>query len=245
MVCLFKKLSFLLLALVIHWPIFQLRNLFPIHAILEREPVEVSDLRSSIVFSESAESPNTDTTARFLSDRRNRVIRETRGLVGRFLPGGNASVLGELFSGGVGSTPDVLPNDIPAGTSTVLNTDRYRYASFIQRIADAIYQPWVDHVEAAREALAGGGKGDTIDVTTYITRISISLDRQGEVVGISLVKSCGNKSFDDSPKRAFWDVGSFPNPPTELFSDSETIRLQYEFHLEFRKRLFEILPFTV
>ncbi|MBI1860681.1 MAG: TonB C-terminal domain-containing protein [Deltaproteobacteria bacterium] len=215
----------------------------------ESDPIEVTtESDRPVVFSQKAlERENENAEARFLGEFRNRVRTETRSPVsGQFLRGLAVARLdgyGESTLMQSGQTPNLLPNDIAPGLDTVLNTDHYRYASFINRIADTIYQPWVEQIEHARSALAATGKN--VESNLYVTRLRVTLNHIGEVIGVQMVNICGVKSFDDAPKQAFWQVAEFPNPPQDLFAQSETIHLEYEFHLELRSSLFEIFPSTV
>lgn len=142
-----------------------------------------------------------------------------------------------------GASPYLLPDDVPQGSETVLNTDRYLYASFLNRIADSIYQPWVDEIDLARETLESAGKH--LEANLYVTKLSVVLNDRGDVVEVQVLKSCGVEAFDEAPKRAFWRAAVFPNPPGAFFTKSDTLRLYYEFHLKLGTKLFEILPWVV
>ncbi len=245
----------LLVAVMLHGFVFNLRVPLPNASILDRssrnlpKDIEVVLADRQLVFTHPADSDSVSgDKARFLSDRFNRIQREKRSpMTGRFSHGGG-NLDSELATGSsrwstLAATPDLLPDDLPLGGETLLNTDRYRYASFFHRVADTIYQPWVDRIEIARSQLSELGR--SVESNLFVTRLAVTLNHEGEVIGVQLMSGSGVGAFDEAPKRAFWEVAMFPNPPQELFGESEIIRLQYEFHLELRSRLFEILPWTV
>jgi len=142
-----------------------------------------------------------------------------------------------------GRSPHALPKDIPLGNQTVLNTDKVRYASFINRIADEIYQPWVESAErAVRDFLSGNRK---IEANLYITRLKITLDPEGSVKAIQVLESSGISELDEAPKKAFWEAEPFPNPPSQLLENDGFVRLTYEFQFEWKNSAFNIIPWKI
>lgn len=203
--------------------------------------------------------------APFYSEETNRVKEETRSqLHGRFQQGTILTQQGEeegtdlplgdkgekqatkkgqspnlkdlmLFS----RTPNELPKEIREGAETVLNTDKVLYASFINRITEAVYDPWVSNLETAiRETKFRDKK---LETNLYVTKLLITMDKEGEIKGIKLMKSSGNDEIDDAPKRAFWALEGFRNPPEQLLSEDGYIRLPYEFHLDYKNSGFNIV----
>lgn len=143
----------------------------------------------------------------------------------------------------LGRSPHALSKDIPYGNQTLLNTDKVRYASFINRIADEIYSPWVDAAEKALKDFVVERR--SIEPNLYITRLRITLDNAGSVQGIQVLQSCGISELDEAPKRAFWDAEPFPNPPGQLLDSDGFIRLTYEFQFEWKNSGFNIIPWKI
>ncbi|NBX76556.1 MAG: energy transducer TonB [Proteobacteria bacterium] len=142
-----------------------------------------------------------------------------------------------------GQSPNLLPKDIPYGNQTVLNTDKVRYASFINRIADEIYQPWVEAAERALQEYALGHR--KMEPNIYITRLRVTLNSEGAVTGIQVMDSCGVSELDEAPKKAFWESEPFPNPPNQLFEKDGYVRLTYEFQFEWKSSGFNIIPWKI
>lgn len=143
----------------------------------------------------------------------------------------------------LGRSPHYLSDKIEKGNQTVLNTDKVLYASFINRIAEEIYQPWVGNIEEALSSFKAVGK--KLESRTYVTKLNVSMDNHGEISGIQIISSCGVSVLDEAPKRAFWDKATFPNPPSQLIEEDGYIRLVYEFHFEYKSSGFNILPMTI
>lgn len=142
-----------------------------------------------------------------------------------------------------GRSPHALSKDIPFGNQTILNTDKVRYASFVNRIADEIYHPWVEAAErVARDYLTGRRK---IEANLYITRLRITLDEEGAIQGIQVLDSSGILELDEAPKKAFWEMEPFPNPPDQLVENDGFVRLTYEFQFEWKNSVFNIIPWKI
>lgn len=223
------------------------------------EPEELSKSQKPIVQTSRANQELTkeeeEKAARFGGEERNRAKRETRSAQsGRFQQGpapqpqgqtGDSSAEGNVREGirqlmPFGSNPHALPNDIAEGNETLLNTDSVKYASFINRIADQVYDAWVRN---AREAMQSVTARKKIEPDVYVTKLLVTLGKQGEVTGIKILKSSGLEPLDDAPKRAFWNTSPFLNPPAQMFGDQATLSFVYEFHFEWRSSSFNIVPF--
>jgi TonB family protein len=143
----------------------------------------------------------------------------------------------------LGRSPHSLSDKIDQGDQTVLNTDKVLYASFINRIAEEVYQPWVSHIEDVLKNIHTMGR--KIENNTYVTKLNIAMDKRGEVTGIQIISSSGIPALDEAPKKAFWEMEPFPNPPLQLLEEDGYIRLVYEFHFEYKSSGFNIVPMTI
>lgn len=234
------------------------------------EIVSAKDLlpnKQVVQTSELEEQEDKGQKAQFNAEVKNRVAQETRSpLVGSFRQGLQTPEVAEaeqedqtgeeqLDKGSkkfdvplknlltFGRSPHALPKDIPLGNQTVLNTDKVRYASFINRIADEIYQPWVESAEKALKEFSMGDR--KIEANLYITRLKITLDTEGAVKAIQVLESSGISELDEAPKRAFWEAEPFPNPPSQLLETDGFVRLTYEFQFEWKNSAFNIVPWKI
>jgi len=194
-----------------------------------------------------------DKAAKYGGEHRNRVNKEMQAArKGKFqqgkgaperIPGAEgeeapAPGISDLMA--YGMSPNDISKDIAIGGQTVLNTDPVRYASFINRIADRIYDSWVFYARDAVKAVYLTGR--KIEGNTYITRLQVVMDNQGEVQAIQTLASSGIDELDEAPKRAFWDVEPFRNPPEQMFEHENLVRFVYEFHFEWKTSSFSIMP---
>jgi TonB family protein len=198
---------------------------------------------------ENEEAP--ETPPRFAGEFRNRVKKETQSRrKGRFRegPGHQSGVgpgngppstgLSQLLP--FGANPYELPKDVAEGNQTVLNTEPVMYASFLNRIADEVYDPWVRHVQEALEERMRSGK--RLEDDSYLTRLEVVMDERGKVTAIKVLHSCGIVAFDEAAKRAFWETEPFPHPPREMLDSRSEVHLTYELQIEWQTSLFHILP---
>lgn len=228
---------------------------------IEISRVPDNDPRKTVVqTSKAKDDPKAkDAPARYGAEVRNRVAKETQSSQkGRFQEGrtaGGASLPGVEDPNGepsapklkdllaYGASPNDFPDDIAQGNQTLLNTDPVKYASFINRIADEVYDPWVTLARDAVRTIYQLGR--KLEANTYITKIRVVMDETGEVRAIQTLKSSGVAELDDAPKKAFWEVEPFPHPPSQMFEKDGLIRFTYEFHFEWRTSSFNIVPFSI
>ncbi len=70
------------------------------------------------------------------------------------------------------SNPYLLPKEIANSGDTLLNTDEVHYASFLNRIAEAVYDPWYRNVLGAIRQVGR----ERLDAPAYVTQIDLVLD---------------------------------------------------------------------
>jgi len=227
------------------------------------DPTDLSQNRKPVVqTSKALNQIQSDKEAQYAGEFDQRVEQETRSpLVGSFQEGQIGGFKKELELGEgeksegaasgptlkefmtFGRSPHALSEQLPLGNQTVLNTDKVRYASFINRIADEIYHPWVEAAErAVRDFVVERRK---IEPNLYVTRLRITLDQEGAVQGIQVLSSSGIRELDEAPKKALWETEPFPNPPTQLFESDGFVRLTYEFQFEWKNSAFNIIPWKI
>lgn len=231
----------------------------------DKSPIEVealSDERKPVVQTSKAEEQleKKEREARFSGQFDQRVREESQasrrgkfdpGTVGRPSPetpvgkegdpGAAEPSMADLRA--FGSSPNALPDDIKQGGQTLLNTDKVLYASFMDRIADDIYYPWVENVQNAAKDLANHGR--KLEANNYVTKLKIVMNREGELVSIQILKSSGVLEIDEAPKKAFWDREPFRNPPVQMFDKDGFASFTYEFTLEWKTSTFNIVPWEI
>lgn len=232
------------------------------------------DKRKQVVQTSKSETeePNSD-PAEFAGEFRNRVKKQMQSpLTGPFQEGksiggenvqeseGKKKEADELAEDGglaagqgkgpkiselmvMGRSPHFLSDKIEKGNQTILNTDKVLYASFINRIAEEVYQPWVRNIGDSLKQI--GALGRKLENNIYVTKLNVAMDKHGEITGIKVISSSGVSAIDEAPKKAFWEVEPFPNPPMQLMEEDGYIRLIYEFHFEWKSSGFNIVPMTI
>lgn len=120
-----------------------------------------------------------------------------------------------------------LPDDIKFGHFTALNTDRYLYYSFYARAEELIRYRWEKYVKAVLYTYqhSGSATGDEL----WLTRIEITLDRNGNFVKGLVHQGSGLEGLDLAPVHAFREARQVPHPPPEMVGADGLIHMNYEF----------------
>jgi len=127
---------------------------------------------------------------------------------------------------------DAIDDDVPEGAENLLNSRRWKYASFFNRVRDAVAERWrPDEVHRARDP-----SGTKYGKIPRVTRLYIKLNPDGSVHGISVDSSCGLGFLDEEAIRAVRSAAPFGNPPPQLVDPrSGLIEFGFGFRLEFEK----------
>lgn len=144
----------------------------------------------------------------------------------RGTPGAMAKALGQPGSF------DKVDDEIEEGSETILNSRRWKYASFFNRVREAVAERWrPEEVHASRDP--SGAKFGTI---ARVTRLFIRLNPDGSVHKISVESSSGLDFLDEEAIRAVRAAQPFNNPPPQLVDpNSGLIEFGFGFRLEFEK----------
>jgi TonB family protein len=134
---------------------------------------------------------------------------------------GTADAMRKTF-GGAGSK-DAL-DDVAEGTENHLNSDRFRFASFFNRMRDMIDEQWDPNAAMARTDPDGRKYGRT----TRKTLLHIVLTPKGAVDKIDLLRSSGVPELDKEAIRSVHQAAPFVNPPPEMV-DPATNRIAFDF----------------
>ncbi len=128
---------------------------------------------------------------------------------------------------GAGSQ-DYLP-DIDEGEETLVNTKRWKYATFFNRVKRAVAHSW--HPETAYRLR--DPTGQIYGLKNRMTVLKVSLKPDGSVRDVLLERPCGVDFLDDEAISAFKDAQPFPNPPIGLIDkESNLITFRFGFYFE-------------
>ncbi len=128
------------------------------------------------------------------------------------------------------STSDYL-KDIEKGMKTVLNTREFTYYSYYNKIRIALEKHWepkvrkkikIEQKKIGDESGPGDGR---------VTRILVTLDKNGELLSVKVLRASGVEVFDSAAQEAFKEAAPFPDPPTGIVDVSGKIQIRWDFVL--------------
>ena len=109
---------------------------------------------------------------------------------------------------------------------TALNSKKWKYASFFNRMKRRVSQHWhPDKVYARRDPT-----GKVYGVKDRVTLLRVSLKPNGSVANIIVARRSDIRFLDDEAIRAFKEAGPFPNPPGALVEADGLITFSFGFH---------------
>jgi TonB family protein len=138
----------------------------------------------------------------------------------------------EAIARSSGGSYDKL-DDIDEGAETLLNTKRFKYASFFNRIKRAVWENWhADRVYSMRDP-----DGKIYGIKDRLTVLKVSLHPDGRLANVIVEQPCGVDFLDDEAVSAFRKAAPFPNPPKGLVDQaSQLITFRFGFTLEIQDR---------
>lgn len=125
------------------------------------------------------------------------------------------------------ASDDYLP-DVAADTSTLLDANRYRFSDFFYRVKEGLRRTW--HPDRAYRHRDPTGK--IYGLKDRHTVFRVTLDKQGRLKGLVLVKDSGLGFMDDEARGAFERAQPFPNPPLGLVDERGEVVFQFGFFFE-------------
>jgi TonB family protein len=129
---------------------------------------------------------------------------------------------GKDTSEGGGAPNDALEN-VAEGDGTFLNTKEWRYASFFNRVKQAVSGKW-DPNGRLRQKNRGLGAANRITV------MHVALRPDGSMADLFVAQSSGVDELDAEAMAAFEKAAPFANPPAGLVQDG-FIRFSFSFHV--------------
>ena len=119
--------------------------------------------------------------------------------------------------------------DADEGEFTALNSRKWKYATFFNRMKRQVAQNWhPDQVYLRRDP-----SGNIYGTRDRLTVLRVSLNPNGSVAKIYVAKQSGVDFLDDEAVRAFNEAQPFPNPPGGLVDPkSHLITFSFGFHFQ-------------
>jgi TonB family protein len=138
----------------------------------------------------------------------------------------------ELLRRATGGTNDYLP-DVDEGEYTALNTRKWKYATFFNRVKRQVAQNW--HPEQAYRLR--DPNGNVYGTKDRMTVLTVSLKPDGTLANMIITFPSGVEFLDDEAMKAFRLAQPFPNPPGGLVdAESNLITFRFGFSFEINSR---------
>ena len=141
----------------------------------------------------------------------------------------------QALSGNAGHS-DYLPDVDDEGETNLLNTRKFRYWDFFERIRERVGQEW----EPGRVWRSRDPTGQRFGVKSRLTIVHVRLDTEGGLKVLQVSKECGLDFLDDEARRAFAAAGPFPNPPVGLKNEHGEIEFRFGFMFEITSQRFRL-----
>jgi hypothetical protein len=134
---------------------------------------------------------------------------------------GTSDAMRKTF-GGSGSVDAV--DGVEEGTQSILNSERFRFASFFNRMRDLLEQHWDPNAVMARVDADGHVYGRR----TRKTLLHVKLTPKGAIEKIDVTRDSGIVELDKEAIRAFHQAAPFVNPPPQMV-DASTGLIEFDF----------------
>jgi len=141
----------------------------------------------------------------------------------------------QMLAGNPGSN-DHLPDVDDEGDVNILNTRKFRYADFFQRVKDKVSSEW----EPGRIWTSRDPTGNRYGVRDRLTILRVTLDTDGMLKRVLVARRSGLEFLDEEAQRAFAAAGPYPNPPVGLRNERGEIEFQFGFMFEISTRQFKL-----
>jgi len=108
-------------------------------------------------------------------------------------------------------TQDYL-RDVDEGEETALNSKKWKFAYFFNRVKEQVRNQWKPVDEFRRRDPTGAIYG----AQDRLTQVHVRLRPDGSLAKVSVSQTCGVDFLDDTAVEAFKQAQPFPNPPRQL-----------------------------
>jgi len=127
-----------------------------------------------------------------------------------------------------GGSVDKL-DDAEQGIETALNSRRWKYASFFNRMKRRVAQNW----HPAEVYMRRDPTGRVYGSKDRLTVLKVSLTPTGQLADVVVLEGSGVSFLDDEAVRAFRAAQPFPNPPHALVeAGTQLITFSFGFHFQ-------------
>ena len=126
-----------------------------------------------------------------------------------------------------GPAPDKL-DGVEEGEGTYLNTREWKYASYFNRIKQAVATQW----QPSESLRLRDPTGERFAYRDRVTVVSVTLDAAGSLKDLQVQRSSGVDFLDATALDAFRKAQPFVNPPRGLANDRGEIAFVFGFYLE-------------
>jgi len=131
-----------------------------------------------------------------------------------------------------GGSNDHLPG-VDEGEFTALNTRKWKYATFFNRVKRQVAQNW--HPEQAYRLR--DPNGNIYGTKDRMTVLTVSIEADGTLKKVMITGPSGVEFLDDEAVKAFELAEPFPNPPDALIDhESNLITFRFGFSFEINSR---------
>jgi TonB family protein len=158
---------------------------------------------------------------------------------------GQARVIAPAGGGGGGPLPSLVPSerqiaraigggtqdslkDVDEGDETALNSKKWKFASFFNRVKRQVADHWHPDEAYRRRDPTGSVYG----YKDRLTVLRIQLRPDGTLANVALESPSGVEFLDDEAIEAFKQAQPFPNPPRQLIDDGGLITFRFGFLFE-------------
>ena len=128
----------------------------------------------------------------------------------------------------IGAAPNDHLQDVEQGEGTFLNTKEWKYATFFNRVKQAVGRNW-DPNEPLRQR---DPTGEIYGGRDRYTILDVTLGGDGLVKDIKVQRSSGVDFLDEAAIVSFRRAQPFPNPPPGLMGKDGTVTFPFGFYLE-------------
>jgi TonB family protein len=133
----------------------------------------------------------------------------------------------------VGTRVNDYMKDIEQGEDTLVNSKRWRFATFFNRVKRQVAENWHPEVEYKRR----DPEGNVYGFRDRLTILRVRLTPEGQLKDLELEKASGLGFLDDEAISAFRSAQPFPNPPKGLVDqDTGVINFRFGFLFEISRR---------
>ncbi len=131
-----------------------------------------------------------------------------------------------------GGSDDALLDVDEEGDMTLLNAKRYKYVHFFERIKERVRHHWNPRMAVLRR----DPTGESFCCRDRYSVMRVVIDREGELVEVTVARPSGLSFLDKEGLRAFRLGAPFVNPPEVFFSDGKnTFEFTFGLLVEFNQ----------